>query len=232
MNNIKGMLLDLDNTFYPYEECHAAAFNNVFKTLESHKIISDRSKYKEAYKKAQKRLKTTTKNQAASHNRVLYFQLLLEDLNIFSPKLVLELYEAYWGSFLNKMQLFPYFKLMISIAREKNIKIVIVTDLTAYIQNRKILKLGLIDEIDYMVTSEEAGAEKPTPIMFELALKKIGLSATDVIFIGDNFNKDIEGAHNLGITPYWFKPDEDIKLKKVDYYRVFSNYKDLIDELF
>lgn len=232
MSNLKGLLLDLDNTFYEYAPCHEAGFNACFELLKSKTFFNDIEDFKEAYKNVQKRLKATTPNQAASHNRILYFQLLLEDLGMFSPKFTIELYDTYWNNFLEKMKLFPDFLNFLKTSKDKGLKIIVVTDLTAHIQHRKLIKLGVIDSIDYLVTSEEAGAEKPSPIMFELALKKLQLAPSEVVFIGDNFTKDIEGAHTKGITPYWFTPNEGHELKKVDYYTVFSNYKDLIDELF
>jgi HAD superfamily hydrolase (TIGR01549 family) len=232
MSDIKGILIDLDNTFYEYAPCHKNGFNKVFELLESKTLFNSIEDFQEAYKKAQKRLKTTTPNQAASHNRVLYFQLILEDLGMFSPKLTLELYETYWSGFLDKMQLFPDFLNFIKVCKDQGLKIAVVTDLTAHIQNRKLLKLDIIDSIDYLITSEEAGAEKPSPIMFELGLKKLAMAPHEVAFIGDNFDKDIEGAKAKGIKAYWFTPNQDNPLKEVDYYTVFSNYKDLTDELF
>lgn len=232
MSELKAILLDLDNTFYEYAPCHEAGFNACFELLKSKTYFEDIEDFKEAYKKVQKRLKTTTPNQAASHNRVLYFQLLLEDLGMFSPKFTLELYDTYWDNFLEKMKLFPDFLNFLTRAKDKGLKTIIVTDLTAHIQNRKIIKLNVIDSIDYLVTSEEAGAEKPTPVMFELALKKLQLAPNEVIFIGDNFSKDIEGANSIGIKPYWLNPKQEVELKQIDYYTVFSNYKDLTNELF
>jgi len=77
-----------------------------------------------------------------------------------------------------------------------------VTDLTAQIQLQKWQKLGLQRYIDFLVSSEEAGVEKPSPYIFELALDKLQLKAHEVIMIGDNANKDIAGANALQIKAY------------------------------
>lgn len=231
MKGIKGILLDLDDTFYDYSPCHESAFLACFELFKSKNLIKNLDEYKMAYKDAQSRLKANTSNQAASHNRVLYFQFILEDLNIFDPELTLSLYDTYWNTFLDNMKLFPNFTDFIKKAKENNVKIAIVTDLTAHIQNRKLIKLRLNKYIDFLISSEEAGAEKPTPIMFELALKKLGLKSNEVIFIGDNFKKDIEGAKSQSICPYWLVKEET-KLVYESFYYKFSNYKDLINELF
>ena len=51
------------------------------------------------------------------------------------------------------------------------IPMVIVTDLTAQIQFRKIVYFGLDRYFDFVVTSEEAGQDKPNAAPFELAMK-------------------------------------------------------------
>jgi putative hydrolase of the HAD superfamily len=82
---------------------------------------------------------------------------------------------------------------------EMNIKICIVTNLTTQFQIQKLITLGLHRRIDALVTSEEGGLEKPHARLFEIGLEKLGLSAHDVVMIGDDEEKDIAGAQALGI---------------------------------
>ena len=88
--------------------------------------------------------------------------------------------------------------------KERNIQICVVTDMQAHFQ---VQKLKIDNLIDYLVTSEEVGKEKPNPEMFLLALEKLDLQVNDVIMIGDNQKKDIEGARNLGIKAYQINLD-------------------------
>ena len=54
--------------------------------------------------------------------------------------------------------------------KEQRIKTAVVSDLTTHIQLRKMDKLRISKYIDFLVTSEEAGSEKPHAVMFLLAL--------------------------------------------------------------
>ena len=45
--------------------------------------------------------------------------------------------------------------------KKRKIRIGIGTDMTAYVQYRKLEAIGVTSYIDFIVTSEEAGAEKP-----------------------------------------------------------------------
>lgn len=53
--------------------------------------------------------------------------------------------------------------------------------------------------VDSVVTSEDARAYKPRPEPFQLALRRLGLAATEVIHVGDSPTSDIAGARELGI---------------------------------
>jgi putative hydrolase of the HAD superfamily len=100
------------------------------------------------------------------------------------------------------MQLADDARLFLLDVYEKNIPICFVTDLTAAIQLRKVGKLGLEKMVKFMVSSEEAGVEKPDETMFKLAAEKLKLSYPDLIMIGDSEKKDIAGAEALGIKAY------------------------------
>jgi len=196
----KGILLDLDDTLYDYDYAHTKALNAAIT-----------EKDQETFAEARKQTGEKLKNTAASHNRLLYFQKMLE-LQSKPPFEALEIYEKYWRIFLENMHF--YEKVDEFLESTKDIPICLVTDLTAHIQYRKIKHLNLENYIDALVTSEEAGIEKPATTMFEIALNKLNLQAGDVCMVGDNLKKDIVGASQLGITSYWLNlKDKKEKLK-------------------
>jgi putative hydrolase of the HAD superfamily len=117
----------------------------------------------------------------------------------------------YWDTFVAEIKLFDGVFDWLQEVKKRNIKIVMVTDLTADVQFLKIEKLHLDEVFDWIVTSEEAGCEKPHPYIFQLALQKSGLSADRVWMIGDSYEKDIRGALNLGIKPFWLNRSEKVK---------------------
>ena len=52
-------------------------------------------------------------------------------------------------------------------------------------------------------TSEDAKSYKPRKELFEFALKSTGLSAEQVVHIGDSLSSDIKGASSVGINGIW-----------------------------
>ena len=62
-------------------------------------------------------------------------------------------------------------------------------------------ELGLEPYLDFVVTSEEAGANKPEPPIFLLALEKAKVSAHEAVYVGDQYGTDVLGAKRTGINP-------------------------------
>ena len=61
--------------------------------------------------------------------------------------------------------------------------------------------LGLEPYLDFVVTSKEAGADKPKPPIFLAALDKAGVNASEAVHVGDQYKFDVIGARGVGINP-------------------------------
>lgn len=62
-------------------------------------------------------------------------------------------------------------------------------------------QLGLEPYIDFVVTSAEAGADKPSPPIFLAALEQTGINAAETVHVGDQYKSDVIGARGVGINP-------------------------------
>ena len=60
--------------------------------------------------------------------------------------------------------------------------------------------LQLNQYFDFVLASAVFGASKPSPKIFEEALKRSGVEAKDAVHIGDSFKDDIEGARGVGVS--------------------------------
>ena len=85
----------------------------------------------------------------------------------------------------------------------------IVTNGFIEVQYEKFDKSGLKDCFSHIVLSEEVGCQKPNPRIFEEALRLNGLSADEVVMVGDSWYSDIQGAINAGIDQIWIRKSKD-----------------------
>ena len=83
------------------------------------------------------------------------------------------------------------------------------------VQYKKIENAGLSSYFDQIILSEDAGVNKPNPLIFDLALKQAAAKREETLMIGDSWEADIQGAYNAKIDQLWFNPNK-ISTKQFD----------------
>lgn len=223
----KGVIFDIDCTLYDYTKHDKTAVQNICNYVEKNLGV-DEKRFRAVYTEARNIVRRRLPDGGSRHSRVLLFQTALELLGENPFHYVLDMYDIYWNDFLFGMQPFDGAFEFIRKLKDYGVKIALCTDMTAHIQYRKIERLGLTDYVDFMVASEETGFDKPSPLMFELALSKLNITPAEAAYFGDSLERDIEGAANAGITPFWYIGDRVVGDTDIDCVKVRS-YRDLID---
>lgn len=224
----KGIIFDLDNTLYDYDKCHKISLENVFQFINNDEKY-DLDYIQKSYDDICTRLKNEVKNTASSHNKGIYFKHLLEYLKM-DYSLLSTMNSVYWDYFYNNIECFEGVKDFIIWNKQHGKKIGILTDYETEYQIVKLEKLGLLEYVDVVVTSEEVGIEKPSIQMFQTILSKMNLTTGEVIMIGDNYEKDIIGATNAEILAFWFHTN-NIKTKKYVEFNSFLKLYTMFDEI-
>lgn len=62
-------------------------------------------------------------------------------------------------------------------------------------------ELRLLPYFDTVVSSAAVGYRKPNPVIFDLACEELGVSAHEVVHVGDRPDADGDGAFQAGIRP-------------------------------
>lgn len=156
------VLLDLDDTIYATKPCHQAGLKAVEQSLGERMGIAPAT-VSALYRESRKKVKDRLEKTASSHSRLLYLKTMLETLGLGSQfDLAAQLESAYWGNFIRNMQLAPGAMQLLEACRERAKPVFILTDLTAGIQIRKLVTLGIHNLIQCVVTSEDVGEDKPS----------------------------------------------------------------------
>jgi len=225
----QAIIFDTDNTLYPYKPAHKAATKAVeVKACDLLGISLE--KFNKAFITARLEVKVQLNKTASSHSRLLYYQRTIEILGLNTQILMtLDLEQTYWRTFLANCRLFPEVKEFILDLKNEGVVTAIITDLTAQIQFRKIIYFGLDSYFDYVVTSEEAGADKPSRAPFEIALKKLQIPSEDIWMIGDDSNSDIMGASQFNMLTLQ-KKHQGVSISQNSTH-VFEDYTELRNEI-
>lgn len=197
----RAILIDLDNTLYDYQPCHEHALRHCHELFSRTVEQVSFEEFASLYAAGRKAVKEHNAGTVGSRSRHLYFQRLFEQK--FGASRIadaLALGDAYWSAFVAQMQLRPWVVPLLEAARERGMRVVVITNLESSLQYQKLLRLGVAQQIDFIVTSEEAGIEKPDQKIFALALAKIGMKPAEAVMIGDD-PEDQQGAEGIGI-PY------------------------------
>ena len=191
-----AVLFDLDNTLYAYDPAHAVAWQAVKNKLsDSLSFTPQRSDH--LFEEARGQIKAQLGRSASSHSRLLYFQRMMEIEGLGSRALLaLDLEQTYWRTFLRSAVLFEGVTELLDDLRLANIPAALVTDLTAQIQFRKLVYWQLDDRFSAIVTSEEAGVDKPHDTPFRLVREKVQSADGVMWMIGDDAETDIRGARD------------------------------------
>ena len=101
----------------------------------------------------------------------------------------------------------------LSSLKGRGLKLAIVSNWDLSLQSH-CDDLGLTPLFDTIVGSQYVGHEKPDPVIFQIALDRLGLAGPQVVHVGDMYQSDVLGARRAGLTPvlldrYDLQPEVD-----------------------
>ena len=201
--NINSILVDIDDTLYDYEYAHLRSLELCFKDLLNLNEGINFTNFKEDYRTCRNEVTKKFKNQGSARSRLLAFQILFEKYDTkCAYSLALDYEIKYWEYLVENIKPNIHLIEFLKKAKANKLKICAVSDMQMRYQVKKLRKLKLESSIDYLVTSEEYGFEKPDKGIYQYALKKLSSTPSRTVMVGDNFIKDIKGAKALGIHTF------------------------------
>lgn len=206
----RAVFFDLDHTLYAYPPCNEAGKRAAWETFLDLGYDLGRNEFEELYQEARREVKRELAGTASAHERFLYFKRLIGIYaNTHRSGDALALGEAYWDAYVTSMELFDGVEETFSALQEAGVDIAIVSNLTTRIQLEKIRHLGIEGFVDYLLTSEETGREKPSSVMFTLPLARLDVRPSETLMVGDSPDADIEGGNAVGLDTALFNNDTE-----------------------
>lgn len=194
-----AIIFDIGDTLLDATNIAEYALNKTSEYLERRKFIKDRTKFIEIYKNIDKQTEGPKINHLFSDIKII--QKTLEEIGFDSSPSILGLFIGMYRNII-RQEINRNDELIQLFSKLKNdgYKIGIISDGTTIEQIEQLHKLGIIEFIDTLVTSEEIGFEKPNKIIFEKALSDLSVqNVKNVVMVGDDVERDINGAKSVGM---------------------------------
>lgn len=96
-------------------------------------------------------------------------------------------------------------------------------------QYEKLVRLGLHHFFDSVITSQEAGVEKPDAAIFEMAMSKMGCKAENSVMVGNSFKDDIVGSVDAGMSAVYLT--QGLKDSEKEYLEKTNLKLDIISDI-
>ncbi len=213
------IFFDLDHTLWDFDKNSLETFSDLFLKYNLEKLLNcNFNTFFKAYKIINDNLWDLYRKGEIKKD-YLSVQRFFLSLNEFgnNDKLLAEtLSKEYVKLSPLKKNLFPYSIEVLEFLNKKY-KLHIITNGFLEIQTVKIKNSGLDIYFESMITSEEAGAQKPNARIFEYSLNKTGAKVEESLMIGDDLKVDILGSKAFGMDQVYFNYHNNVHSEEVTY---------------
>ncbi|KAL8879861.1 MAG: hypothetical protein Q9198_002609 [Flavoplaca austrocitrina] len=229
---IKGALatkthwgFDLDDTLHEFRKASSIAAAAVFEYLAA-KTENSSSKTRptiEDLKATYSQILTCTTSNAFSDGRTSdeyrsdRFTALMQAHNLLplpvsEGSIIKPLLTLYRDTLLCSLKLKPGASELVSLLKSLGKTVIIITEGPQDAQTWTLKHLGIADKVDVLMTSNHVGKSK-TEGLFGEVLKRLGVQAENMVFVGDNVKRDVEPARAEGIMAVLFDEEASVRIE-------------------
>lgn len=200
MPRIRAVIFDLDDTLISEAKYQQGAHEAVLEYLETQTGIA-----REAILRASE--------LAASAPRAEYFQTLLPLLDMVSDADTVRDLVTVHREHSPRLSLYPDVLESFRTLRAQGLKLGVITDGHANVQRQKLAAVDAEAYVDAVLVSDELGREywKPHEKTFLLMADMLGVGIAQLMYVGDNPEKDFFIASSLPITTIRINREDSLK---------------------
>lgn len=216
MNKYKHIYFDLDRTIWDFDKNAQDTFQDIYIKYHLEKIFKTFDNFYNTYVKHNEILWSDYREGKIEKSVLSYkrFWLTLSDFGVDDETLAKKIANDYITISPTKKELFPYAYETLDYLHKKY-KLYIITNGFNEVQFTKLKNSDLDKYFLKVFTSEDAGAQKPNPIIFEHALEDVQAEKDESIMIGDDLQVDVLGAKNIGLDQVYFNPFQKEHSEKI-----------------
>ena len=209
MQKYKHLFFDIDKTLWDYESNVKEILLDIYDkwnlkslSVEYDSFLSDFKKYNDLlwtkFQRGQINKETLRDNR---------FYRTLKKSGVENNDLARQMSKDYIEISPNKTNLFPEAVNTLEYLK-KHYRLHIITNGFNEVQYKKLKNSGIQHFFEKIVTSDNAGSQKPDMKIFEYALTSVNAKKIESLMIGDDWEIDIMGAKGYGLDQVYFNPNK------------------------
>ena len=188
---IKGVVFDLDNTLLDFMKMKEFAVKAAIKgMIEAGLKVNEDKSYIEI---------NSIYEEFGWENQKVFDVFLEKTIGHVDNKFLAAGIVAYRRAREANLMAYPNVNKTLLALSKSGIKLGVVSDAPSREAWMRIYYLNLYHYFDVVITYDDSGERKPSPIPFQLALDGMGLRPEETIMIGDWPERDVVGAQQIGM---------------------------------
>ncbi len=201
-----SICFDLDGTLCDSVAAEEAARVEVVKRIVSEGVEPDRAAlaFKEHFDRYEEVYAELVIKHGLGEKQIRRRQIAdtLSALGLEEPRLVDELSEVHWTIMSRSFKLYPEATEVLMKLGSKY-RLSLLSNGPSDLQREKIRVLGVEGHFDLIVISGEVGCFKPSREVFMCLVGRLEAEPHEVMYVGDNYEKDMLGALGAGLRAVW-----------------------------
>lgn len=204
----KHLFFDLDHTLWDFDRNSAECIAEMFDTFRLADMgVASAEEFSQHFIAINRKLWADYDKNLIEHGyiRKHRFPMVFQSLGVDESAIQADLNAEY-------LQLLPRKPHLLESVREMldhlhgRYTMHIITNGFADIQAVKMDSAEITHYFTHVITSENANAKKPDPLVFQYAMTISGTDASESLMIGDNYEADILGAKSAGMDTVFYNP--------------------------
>ncbi|WP_421920570.1 YjjG family noncanonical pyrimidine nucleotidase [Marinifilum sp.] len=200
------IFFDLDRTLWDFNANSEITLNQLYRDYHLQSIFGSFVFFKSRFEYHNAKLWNAYYQNRIKKEELMYrrFYLTLKESGADDLEMAIELGQDFIEISPLQTKTLPQAHETLQYLKDKGYELHIITNGFNEVQYKKLSNCKLISFFTKIITSEDAGANKPSPIIFDYAIKKSGAAKSKSIMVGDDLKTDIAGARKSEIDQIYF----------------------------
>ena len=188
---IRAIILDLDNTLTDFMKMKGAAIDAALDGMVDAGLPVSREGLREHIWRVY--------NERGIEYQQVFDLALTEAVGEIDPRVLAAGIVAYRRARESTLVTYPHAQYTLLGLLKRGLKLAVVSDAPRSQVWLRLASLQLHNLFDVVVTFDDSGARKPSPVPFRMALERLSVGPDEALMVGDWAERDVVGAAQVGI---------------------------------